>query len=331
MQNNQRNTCKKSGIKIHETTPNSNVNKLTNNYANSNNNDGNTILSELDLDLNNYLLEDIYRLFNIPVNQLLNEDILKKSKQIVLKMHPDKSRLEAKYFLFFSKAYKRLFAIYEFQNKSTNKTINQDDSYDETNKNILEHMFETNKKLKDPKEFNKWFNQSFEKHRIDDPMEEGHGKWLSSNDDFISVNEHVTKSNMNNIFEQKKKEIKDLIPYTGVQDLYSSNFGSSLDGNNSYTSDNYTDLRQAYSQTLIPVTMDDYNKTQQFNNVNDYKRHRDTTNVKPLTEQESLNMLHNKQQEQENASTALAFKYAQESERVKQKQNDFWSELKRLT
>ena len=42
---------------------------------------------------------------------------LKNAKQIVLKIHPDKSQLEPKYFIFFSGAYKRLYSIYEFQNK----------------------------------------------------------------------------------------------------------------------------------------------------------------------------------------------------------------------
>ena len=61
----------------------------------------------LDLDLDHYSLEDLYRLFNI-YDCVINEPNLKTAKQIVLKMHPDKSRLDAKYFLFFSKAYKRI-------------------------------------------------------------------------------------------------------------------------------------------------------------------------------------------------------------------------------
>ena len=55
----------------------------------------------VDLDINNYNLQDILSLFKIPVN--FDERDLKKAKQIVLKTHPDKSKLPAEYFLFYSK------------------------------------------------------------------------------------------------------------------------------------------------------------------------------------------------------------------------------------
>ena len=73
-------------------------------------------------------------------------------------MHPDKSRLDSKYFLFFSKAYKRLFGIYEFQNKSLKKTYKDEEFFDDSNRNVLNQMFENNKDLKDAKNFNSWFN-----------------------------------------------------------------------------------------------------------------------------------------------------------------------------
>jgi hypothetical protein len=119
-------SCPKAGIKIHETKPSSNANANKNifntttstNQTNYNNpvNYYNTSMNQLDLDIENYSLRDLYNLFNI--NDELDEESLKNAKKIVLKMHPDKSRLDQKYFLFFSKAYKRLYSVYEFQNKS---------------------------------------------------------------------------------------------------------------------------------------------------------------------------------------------------------------------
>ena len=61
-----------------------------------------------------------------------------------------------------------------------------------------------NKDLKDSKNFNSWFNQSFEKHRLEDPLEQGYGDWLKSDEGFQNIDENVTKNNMNEIFEQKK-------------------------------------------------------------------------------------------------------------------------------
>lgn len=341
-------SCPKAGIKIHESSGN---NYQGNNYQGNNyrpepffNGESklakpvsfqNTTLNSLDLDLDHYSLEDLFHLFNIQIHSL-NEESLKTAKQIVLKMHPDKSRLEPKYFLFFSSAYKRLYAIYEFQNKSTNKratTRNHDeDYYDESNKRILDNMFEKNKDFKDPKNFNSWFNQTFEKHRIDDPLEQGYGDWLKSNDDFISVNENVTKGNMHTIMEQKKKQIQELTVYRGVTDLYASTFGGSLlNGENNFTTDEYTDLRQAYTETLIPVTQEDYDKMQKFNSISEYKKHRDNVDVTPLSKQEAERKLLKQQNELDYQSTALAFKYAQDAEKAKKKQQSFWGDIKQLT
>ena len=94
--------CPKAGIKIRQSDndykddPFINQSKLTKPVSFQN-----TTLNSLDLDLDNYSLNDLYHLFNID-DDYLSEESLKYAKQIVLKMHPDKSRLESKYFLFFS-------------------------------------------------------------------------------------------------------------------------------------------------------------------------------------------------------------------------------------
>ena len=329
-------SCPKSGIKIHQSNndyiESPFYNEQTKQFKLSNPvSFKNTTLNSLDLDLDNYSLENLYHLFNIHEGNLCEES-LKSAKQIVLKMHPDKSHLDSKYFLFFSKAYKRLFNIYEFQNKSIKKQHKDEDFFDESNTNILNNMFENNKELKDPKNFNSWFNEAFQKHRVENPIEEGYGEWLKSDEGFISVNENVTKGNMNEVFEQKKKQIQAMTVYTGVTDMFASTLGGSLlDGEHNFSTDNYTDLRQAYTETLIPVTMDDYNNMQKFNNISEYKRHRDQVDTTPLTKEAANNKLLQQQQQHEQHSAALAFKYAKEAEKVKEKQNGFWSDLKKIT
>ena len=71
--------------------------------------------TELDLDINNYDLHDILVLFDIPMN--FNEADLKRAKQMVLRTHPDKSKLSPDYFRFYSSAYKTLFSVWEFRKK----------------------------------------------------------------------------------------------------------------------------------------------------------------------------------------------------------------------
>ena len=56
-------------------------------------------MDELDLDINNYELNDILNLFQIPSD--FTEEQLKQCKKAVLKTHPDKSGLDKEVFFVF--------------------------------------------------------------------------------------------------------------------------------------------------------------------------------------------------------------------------------------
>ena len=51
-------------------------------------------MESLDLDLNNYGLNDILKLFNLDYD--FNKEGLKQAKKVVLMTHPDKSYLDKK-------------------------------------------------------------------------------------------------------------------------------------------------------------------------------------------------------------------------------------------
>ena len=324
---NKKTPCPKSGIKIHESQRQQRqtyTNKV--NYYD-------TPMSELDLNLDNYSLSDLFNLFNIH-DDILTEEVIKNSKKITLKMHPDKSQLEPKFFIFFSKAYNRLIEIYEFQNKSMKKKQNtSNNSMSEDNIRILNNL-KNQPQFKDEGNFNQWFNENFEKYRLEDPNERGYGDWLKSNDNFLDVNENVSMSNMNQIFEQKKKQVQSVTVYSGIQnDMASfrgSNFSLLNDGDN-FSSGNYTDLKQAYTETVIPVTLEDYEKMPKFNNLEEYRTHRESVNVTPIDKLEAMRMLESQERNTEKESQALAYKYAREAEKAEEKQNMFWSTLKQLT
>jgi hypothetical protein len=325
--------CPKAGIKIRESNEDlfrpSTVRTPVNFYE--------TSISNLDLDLDHYSLEDLYKLFNIP-EQHLSEDTLKSAKQIVYKMHPDKSQLDPKYFRFFSAAYKRVYSIFEFQNKSLNKRLAaKDDFYDDSNKTILNNMFDQNKGLKDPKNFNNWFNDKFEKHssKDDDQTNKGYGDWLKSDEGLYAVNDGITKANMNDAFERQKKQIQSLTTYQGINDSFSSFSGSLLgDQSDNFTGSNgalgYTDLRQAHVESVIPVTQEDYDRMPKYKSLSEYKARRDTADTNPLSKQESERMLLQQGQNLEKQSAALAYKYAQQSERSRQNSQSFFKDLRQI-
>jgi len=343
--------CSKGGVKIRDTgnsysaDPFAGVNPFKNKEEQQNYKaiqyDTNSY-QQLDLNIDAYSREDLFKLFGLRT-MTLNEPLMKECRKIVLKTHPDKSHLDEKYFIFFSKAYKKLFSIYQFQNKTDNKH-NQNQMYIDTNESdnslLLDNLFEKKQNLKDPKNFNSWFNEQFEKHKLEDETQTGYGSWLKSDED-IMFTSNVSKANMNSEFEKRKKQVQSVTVYNGVTEsvlptlggsslmVYDSNFSSGTLFSNEGLG--YTDLRQAYVESVIPVTEEDFQKAQKFKTIEEYQRHRDTLDTKPLSKEEAMKQLYQHNKTQDDESAALAFYYAQQAEKSKKNQETFWSGLKQLT
>ena len=295
---------------------------------------------KMDLNIDSYSREDLFKLFGLN-NISLSEDIMKECKKTVLKTHPDRSKLDEKYFIFFSNAYKKLLSIYEFQNKTNSKKKSDTNEYfDSENVEILDNFFDNQKKNKDPKNFNEWFNSQFDKHKLEDPQETGYGNWLKSDEDIVFM-PNVSKSNMAAEMEKRKKQVQSLTTYTGVSENTSSAFGGStlMSYDSNFTAGSlfsnegmtYTDLRQAYAESVIPVTEEDYNKVKKFRSIDEYKRHRESVDTKPLEKEEAMKKLYMQNKQKDEESAALAFYYAQQSEKALKNQQSFWSGLKQVT
>ena len=146
-------------------------------------------MDDLDLNIENYELEDILNLFKVSSN--LNVNDLKEAKKIVLKTHPDKSGLHPDYFRFFSKAYKVLYNIWEFKNKQDKEVVKMDYDLNIENVTVMDKgkkkMLDTylkKEKITEPQQFNKWFNEQFEKSKVEREEEtRGYGNWLKSDSD----------------------------------------------------------------------------------------------------------------------------------------------------
>ena len=116
-----------------------------------------------DLDINNYELNDLLELFNLKTIYDLED--LKIAKKIVLKMHPDKSKLLPEYFLFYSKAYKRLCSLYFIKNKNLQKI--EETEYTKDIDEGLKNVLDKNVFIQENENFNKAFNEMFEKNNVD--------------------------------------------------------------------------------------------------------------------------------------------------------------------
>jgi hypothetical protein len=295
----------------------------------------------VDLDLNNYSLEDILALFQLQEN--FNEADLKRAKQQVLRLHPDKSRLDPKYFLFYSKAYKTVYSIWEFKNKNDNKTMNTEeyiplDTSEENKKKALETFFDQNKTLRDANNFNKWFNEQFEKQKVKaDEDEDGYGSWLKSNEN-VDDTEITNMRAMNEHFDKRKKEVRALVVQKDVQDITShAGAGSNLlDGpQDNYSSDvfssvGFQDLKQAHVESVIPVSNEDYDNTLKFRNVNEFVSYRNNQNTVPLSEIQAQQYLAEREKNESTMSTKRAYELAKQTEVAQEKNKDFWGSIMKI-
>ena len=286
-------------------------------------------MENLDLNIENYDLNDLLSLFKLDFN--FNESDLKRVKKSVLQSHPDKSKLDKKYFLFFTSAYKIIYSIYEFRyksskNQSTEYTIEKDES-----KELLL------KDLQKNSEFNKIFNELFEKNKIsDDDSESGYGDWIKSDENIDTRT--TTMNQMNATFEQKKREVKEIIPFQEIEETgeSSNHFDLTRDRPAYYSSSlfsslQYEDLKKAHVESVIPVNQEDYNARPKYKNVMELQQDPNYRDTKPLSLSQANDYLQNRQSNQNKNDVQRAYKLAKQDE-ISHKVNQAWmSGFKQLT
>ena len=288
-------------------------------------------MEDFDLDIDNYDLEDILNLFHITYK--FDKQSMKKAKGMALKTHPDKSGLKKDFFLFFMKAYKMLEAIYEYRCKKEQCAKKQEYSaeVDTENKQLL-------KKLdgKSAKEFNKWFNEMFEKVRVkDEDLDTGYGSWFKSNED-ISDEKVEGLGQMREAIERRKKESKALIKHDGIQDIMvGGGYGLSRQKPEEYGSDifsnlQYEDLKKAHTETVVPVTIEDYLAKPRFENVEKYVRYREQNRPDMVSLEQSKKMMKERNMKNDKINTERAFRLIKRDEEIAQSNKKWWGHLKQL-
>ena len=299
-------------------------------------------MSELDLDIQNYNLIDILRLFKL--NYHFGEPELKQAYRIALKTHPDKSNLAKEYFIFFMKAYKIIEDIYKFRHKS--------EIYEKNNSrymtNVREDMYSAEQeallakiKGKGDNDFNKWFNELFNSVKItDEEQDTGYETWFRDKSDQREQS-NVSKAQFGMAFEKEKQNLQSMVKYEGVNELYSGS-GSVTQSNLSrqkisdYSSDifsklNYEDLKKAHTETVVPVTQQDFANHKKFNSLEDLQIHRGAQKISSLSMNQSRQFMRQRQQTEDKINTERAFHLISQDEKIRQTQDKIWTKLRLLS
>ena len=293
----------------------------------------------MDLDITNYDYDEILKLFNI--SKQFNEEDLKNAKKQVLSSHPDKSGLDKSYFLFFSSAYKILFNIYNFREKHSSLTNlnNYNENYNAEKDEINALLIHKITKNKSSAQFNIWFNEQFESFKLTNEYEaNGYGDWLTNNETTSTETMEKCKdlNSMNKIIEEKKQILRthNLVKKREICEFNNTNY---CDLTNSKPEDyssglfskfQYEDLKKAHEESLIPVTNEDIKNN--YSSLEDIRNKRASQSLEPLKQNEATSYLNKSKEDENNISTARAYTLFKQDELSKQKNDKFWSNLKRL-
>jgi hypothetical protein len=144
---------------------------------------------------------------------------------------------------------------------------------------------------------------------------------------------------MNYIIDEKKKKLRELslIKKREVEDIWNVSkitaTNLSPEAPDCYDSDLfsslcYQDLQKAHTESIIPITNEDYENKQKFENVNEFINFRNKQNIQPMLEGEKF--LNEQKKREEEMSIRVAFHLAKQTEQVKQNNDLFWKNFQLL-
>jgi len=261
--------------------------------------------SQHNLDISKYNFDEILELFGIDYN--MNADDMKRSKKKVLMTHPDKSRLDPSYFLFYKRAYEFVVNYYNEKIKHEERTDRKNTSYTPLeNKDVGKEQVSCVIGKMNKKDFNSTFNDLFETNMSVKP-DDSRNDWFRNGDAQYSKVSNITKDSMGKAFDSVKQQQSSLVRHTSVQMLNSSN-GTTLYGNSDddyVTSDpfsklKYDDLRRVHKdQTVFSVSENDYDSVKKYKSTDDLAQERGRQDITPLSSKESEDIIKRQQREHE--------------------------------
>lgn len=242
----------------------------------------------LSLEINDYTLDDILKLFSLTNISSIKPSDMKTARKTVLMIHPDKSGLPKEYFQFFVKAYEQLSNVVDYSNRSS-----------QCPSSYMEKQRRVDVELEDDKGFGnalmkakviskyhtvgegwyKWkkdFDKWFEKHGELSADNDGYEEFMKSTADLLP--EDATEAQARSFMEQRKTHLGALVTRETITGIDSWNkFGSSA----SLGGQGGEDLRRAYTETVVPVTDEDFQNMPKYTSVDEYKRmrHSSTQNL----------------------------------------------------
>jgi hypothetical protein len=257
------------------------------------------------LNIQSYSLDEVLELFELTTYDISTND-LKRAKKKVLMLHPDKSRLDPKYFLFYKKAFDIILQFYDNQNRHNapvdeKQLVYTANDKNEHNKSTINSISQTVKAIP-TSDFQDKFNHLFESNNMGNIPDSSRNEWFAQEQSsFNTPTGKMSNNDMGNAFNNIKQQVNGLVKYNGVQDMiHTSSAGNSAlyDDDDSYISCDpfgklqYDDLRKVHrDQTVLSVSENDFSNVKTYNSIEEYNNARSQHSHNPLEKGIATNML----------------------------------------
>ena len=257
------------------------------------------------LNINMYSFKELLGLFQLDYN--MTPEDLKRAKTVVLRMHPDKSRLPSNYFLFYKKAFDIVLEYYNNHTKTSKEVPTTEQIYNPLTPTDKRTEETVNKAIHEmgKDRFNQTFNTLFETN-MKKPVQD-HNEWFKKHDPLYQFDDISTASGIATAVESIKKNASSLIRYNGVETMKSAGptYGNLYDdddetdeGSRGYIASDpfsklkFDDLRKVHKdQTVFAVSERDYENVPKFASIDQLQRERGTMNITHVDRAENEKIL----------------------------------------
>lgn len=259
------------------------------------------------LNINMYSFKELLDLFQLDYKMTIDD--MKRAKMMVLKMHPDKSRLPPDYFLFYKKAFDMIVQYYNDSVKINTEVPTEEQVYkpNDTDKRVAKTVHKTMNEMGE-NQFQDKFNQLFEKH-MKKPVRNTND-WFKNNDPLYQFDNISSVNGLAGAVESIKQKNAAIIQYNGVQNMSSGGpaFGNLYDDEENETSNTYVtcdpfsklkfdDLRKVHKdQTVLAVSESDFSKMKTYGSIDQLQRERGSMQVQHVDRSESEKILDQREQ-----------------------------------
>ena len=259
------------------------------------------------LNINMYSFKELLDLFQLDYKMTIDD--MKRAKMMVLKMHPDKSRLPPDYFLFYKKAFDMIVQYYNDSVKINTEVPKEEQVYqtNDTDKRVAKTVHKTMNDM-GQNQFQDKFNQLFEQH-MKKPVRNTND-WFKNNDPLYQFDNINSVSGLAGAVESIKQKNAAIIQYNGVQNMSSGGpaFGNLYDDEENDASNTYVtcdpfsklkfdDLRKVHKdQTVLAVSESDFSKMKTYGSIDQLQRERGSMQVQHVDRSESEKILDQREQ-----------------------------------